>query len=66
MTVYRVTGQRAYRGHRPGSTFEAHLDPHAERRALQREDIQVIHRTNPTLQPGSYTLPTGWLNTEEV
>lgn len=59
---YLVSGQRAFRGHAPGSEFEAVLDPLNEGRALRRGDIEVLERFIPTLQPGSFTLPTGWAN----
>ena len=64
MTVYKVTGERAYRGHQPGVIFEANLDPATEQRAVNRNNILVIERTNPGLQPGSWTLPRDWANTE--
>jgi hypothetical protein len=60
--LYRVVGQRNYRGHEHGTVFEARLDPGAELRAVSRGDIQLLKRTTPSLQPGSYTLPRGWLN----
>jgi hypothetical protein len=65
VSVYRVGRRRAYRGHAPGSTFEAALEPGAERRALARGDVVLIERKTPSLQPGSYTLPRGWLNQKE-
>jgi hypothetical protein len=58
--VYRVTGKRQYRGHEPGTVFEAILDPSAEQRALGRGDIQLIRRIQPSLAPGSYRLPPDW------
>lgn len=60
--IYKVGHRRSYRGHAPGTTFEARLDPGAEQRALQRGDIELVRRTVPALQPGSFTLPRGWLN----
>lgn len=63
--VYRVNGRRSYRGHTPGSTFEAVLSPAAEQRALARGDISLIRRVIPTIQPGSYVFPAGWLNQQE-
>ena len=57
MTVYRVVGQRRYRGHRPGDLFEATLETRAEARAIGRGDIEVIERSTPSVQPGSYQLP---------
>ena len=65
MTVYLVTRPNGYRGHPPGSTFEATLNPGAEARALRRGDITPIHTEPPTIQPGSYTLPDGWPNQHE-
>jgi len=63
--LYQVTKRRSYRGHEPGTTFEARLDPGAERRALARGDIRKLKRTTPSLQPGTYQFPTGWLPQEE-
>lgn len=58
--LYEVLSPRAYRGHPPGSTFQARIDRFAERRAVDRGDIRLLARITPTLQPGSYTLPQGW------
>lgn len=58
--VYQVTGRREYRGHKPGSTFEAALDRSAEERAIGRGDIRLIRRFTPDLAPGSYRLPDPW------
>lgn len=63
--LYEVTARRGYRGHNPGEVFEAVLDPAAERRAIWRGDIQLIQRVTPSVQPGSYQLPDGWLNQQE-
>lgn len=63
--VYQVTGRLNFRGHVPGTIFEARLDPKAERRALLRGDIRRLAHFTPTIQPGSYTLPRGWLNQNE-
>lgn len=63
--VYEVGQRRSYRGHEPGTVFEARLDPAAETRALARGDIRLIERVTPSLQPGSYTLPPGWANQHE-
>jgi len=57
---YVVSGRREYRGHQPGSTFEAQLDPNVEQRAITRGDITLLARVTPGLEPGSYTLPDGW------
>lgn len=65
MSLYRVTGQRAYRGYQPGSQFEASLDPSAEQRAVARGDITVIQRSTPTIQPERYTPPAGWHTKQE-
>jgi len=68
MTVgaeYEVLRHDGYRGHRRGTRFEAILDPNAERRALARGDIRVVARRTPAVQPGSFTLPDGWLPSHE-
>ena len=57
---YLVTGKRQYRGHDPGTTFEARLEPNAERRAIARGDIRLIREIHPTVPPG-HTFPAGWL-----
>ena len=44
LTQYKVTGQRPFRGHLPGETFEAELDPAHERRAVGRGAIRVVKR----------------------
>lgn len=58
--VYQVTGRRRYRGHEPGTIFEACIPATVERRAVQRGDIRLLRRELPTLQPGSYRLPKDW------
>lgn len=63
--LYEVTGGRGYRGHTSGAVFEAVLDPLAESRALGRGDIRRIKRISPSIQPGTFTLPRGWLNQQE-
>jgi hypothetical protein len=62
--LYRVTGRREYRGHKPGSEFEASLERGAERRAIARGDIELVAVVEPALQPGSFTFPRGWLTAE--
>lgn len=58
--VYEVTGSRQYRGHEPGTVFEAILERGAEQRAISRGDIRLIRHVQPGLEPGSYRLPPGW------
>ena len=58
--VYRVTGRRQYRGHDPGTTFEAALDRAAEQRAVARGDIELLERVTPDLTPGSFVLSDKW------
>jgi hypothetical protein len=60
MSLYRVTGQLAYRDHKPGDVFEAVLDPESEARALWRGNITLLERSTPKVRPGSFTLPAGW------
>lgn len=63
---YEVLRGDGYRGHPAGTRFEAILDPNAERRALARGDLRVVARRTPSVQPGSYTLPNGWTQMQEV
>jgi len=58
---YRVIGKSAYRGHEPGTEFIARLERVAEGRALRRGSIELLERFLPSLEPGSYSLPEGWL-----
>lgn len=58
--IYRVTGRRSYRGHQPGDTFEARLEPEAEYRAVKRGDIALLERVEVTLLRGSFGLPHDW------
>lgn len=58
--IYEVTARRRFRGHPPGTRFEATLAAAVEQRALARGDIRVVDDTPPTLRPGSYRLPDGW------
>jgi len=62
--VYEVVGKRAYRGHEPGTVFEARIGPGPEGRAINRGDIRLLDRVTPNIQPGSYQLPAGWLTTQ--
>jgi len=55
---YLVTGTRRYRWHEPGTTFEARLDPDAERRAIERGSIRVLEIVEGGI--GSYGLPEDW------
>jgi hypothetical protein len=57
---YEVVGKRAYRGHAPGTEFEARLDRAAEIRAVNRGSIRLLARVDADLVPGSYRLPVGW------
>lgn len=58
--LYRVLGNRRYRGHEPGTEFAARLAPAAEGRALARGDLELVDRLVPNIRDGSYTLPDGW------
>lgn len=60
MSVYRVTGRHAYREHKPGELFEAHLPRDVEARAVSLGAIELVERRVPAIQPGSYRLPDGW------
>lgn len=57
--VYKVTGRRVYRGHEPGTIFEARIDPAVENRAVRRGDIELLERITPDLPP-EWALPKGW------
>lgn len=59
---YRVIGSREYRGHAPGSVFDAVLPASIEARAVRRGSVELVERVTPTLEQGSYELPSGWLD----
>jgi len=60
-----VAGSWPYREHKPGSTFEASLDPAVEERALASGAIRLLERRTPSIQPGTYRLPVGWATPHE-
>lgn len=57
---YLVTGKREYRGHAPGTTFEALLAAGPEGRAIARGDIRLLRRVRPALVPDSYRIHPSW------
>lgn len=57
--LYTVTGNREYRGHKPGEEFEAYIQPGPEKRAVDRGDIVLHRRVLPTLPP-EFAVPDGW------
>jgi hypothetical protein len=61
---YEVTGPRIYRGHPPGTIFEARIAPGPENRAINRGSITLLERVPDDLRPNSYRLPDGWSTTE--
>jgi hypothetical protein len=56
---YLVTGRRPYRGHNPGTKFEARHDP-AKQRGILRGDIRLIRTVEPAVPAGA-VFPDGWL-----
>lgn len=62
---YEVLNPRGYRGHPAGTKFEATLEPDAERRALARGDVRIVARETPSVRPGTFTLPIGWIHSHE-
>jgi hypothetical protein len=62
MSVYRVVGSRTYREHRLGDVFEAVIRPDAEQRAIKLGIIEIVKSSTPSIRPGSYSVPDGWLN----
>lgn len=63
---FLVTGKRPYRDHPPGTEFVARLERNAKHRAIARGDIRLIRLVEPSLQPGSFTYPRGWLKAEHT
>ena len=65
MGEYEVVGKREYRGHSPGTIFEARIDRAAVSRAISRGDIRLLRMVEPVIQSGSFALPDGWLSMHE-
>jgi hypothetical protein len=63
---YQVVGDTAYRGHEPGTTFVARLDVHTANRAIDRGNLKLLGLAVDDLEPGSWRLPQGWLQTNEA
>lgn len=61
MGEYEVVGRREYRGHTPGTVFEARIDRAAESRAVKRGDIRLLRIVKPEVPSGMYALPEGWV-----
>lgn len=57
---YEVIGRREYRGHAPGTVFEASLDPAVEQRAIARSAIRLIRRVTPSVVPAHFKPPANW------
>jgi len=47
--TYRVSGRLAVFGMRPGTEFEAELDPDQEARLLARGSLEVVDNPTPTV-----------------
>jgi len=58
MSLYLVTSGTGFDGYSQGDTFETVLEPEREARALRRGSVQLLERSTPALQPGSYRLPS--------
>lgn len=58
--VYEVIGHRKYRGHDPGTVFEAALDPAVEQRAISRRAIRLVRREIPRVVPARFKPPANW------
>lgn len=56
---YKVIGSRQYRGHEPGTIFEARFDAAIER-AVYRRNIEILEVIRPELPEGRYKLPKDW------
>lgn len=57
--LWRVCGNRVYRGHEPGEEFEASLPNGPAQRAIARGDIELLDEFVPAL-PDTFSLPEGW------
>lgn len=63
---YRVTSDRAFRDHDPGSEFVARLDTAHERRAVRRRAIELLERIDFGLESALYVMPKGWEDSAET
>lgn len=64
--VYLVTGKRQYRGHDPGTRFEAAIDAAVEARAITRGDIQLLERVIPSIDGRDLAFGSDWPPGREV
>ncbi len=62
---YLVTGNSRYLGQPTGQILEAALDPATEARAIARGALVLLERFTPSIQPGTYRFPAGWLQEHE-
>lgn len=58
--LWEVTGKRIYRGHEPGTQFEATLQGGPASRAVARGDIVLLEQFVPQV-PADHQLPEGWI-----
>lgn len=58
--AWLVVGKRAYRGHDPGTEFEASIPAAPAKRALVRGDIRLLEEFVPA-PPAEHQLPEGWV-----
>ena len=59
---YEVIGRARYRGHDPGTVFQALIEPRVEQRGVARGNIRLLRRIPaPDISDCAYALPDGWL-----
>ena len=63
LAEYQV-GDKPYFDHQPGELFQEREGRGVDRRAVARGAIRFVRVVTPEIQPGSYSLPEGWLSTQ--
>lgn len=62
LAEYQVIGGRSYYDHKPGELFQEREGRAVDVRAVARGAIRFVRVVTPEIQPGSYSLPEGWLS----
>lgn len=52
-------------GYEAGEVLEMRNDQRAQR-AIDRKSVEVLEHFTPSIQPGTFTLPLGWLTPRDA
>jgi hypothetical protein len=63
---FRVLCAEGYRGHEVGTEFVAAIERNDARLGVVRGRLAFLGQVTPSLEPGTYSFPTGWLASPEL